>query len=361
MGTSAEAAARAAEAVATELARAVEEGTAPGAVALVGGVDGAWESVVAGVRRYGGALVTVDTRYDIASLTKVVAALSGLLRLLDAGEVALGDPVRRFFSNAGWFQEPSLADVTLEALATHASGLPAWRPLFAEVADRRQGLAWALQCPLEDAGGGYRYSDLGVIVLTAVLERVAGERLDTFLAHEVFGPLAMTRTGYGPLPAGVPVAATEYDALRGGVLEGTVHDENAWILDGVSGHAGVFAPAADLLAYGQAWLRLESPFASEAWLRAALEDRSRGEGPRRGLLWRLREPGWPFGSNCSASAYGHTGFTGTSLVVDPDGGWVTVLLTNRVHPTRDRGEGIGGLRERVHDAVTRAFAYGARA
>ena len=346
------------EQVAAALAQAVADGTVPGGVVLVGDRDGAWEPVAAGVRRYGGEAVTPDTRYDIASLTKVVGCLSGLLRLLDGGELALSDPVRRFFSNAGWFLDPSLGEVTLEALATHTSGLPAWRPLFAEVADRRQGLARTLQCELEDAGGGYRYSDLGVIVLTAVVERVAGERLDAFLAREVFAPLGMTRTGYGPLPEGVPVAATEDDGLRGGVLQGTVHDENAWILGGVSGHAGLFASAADLLAYGRAWLRLDAPFASAAWLRAALEDRSRGEGPRRGLLWRLAQADWPFGGACSAAAYGHTGFTGTSLVVDPEGGWVTVLLTNRVHPSREPGAGIGELRVRVHDAVARAFGDG---
>jgi len=361
MSTSEGAAARGRDAVAALVAGAVEDGTVPGGVALVGGRDRAWEPVAAGVRRYGGVAASADTRYDIASLTKVVAALSGLLRLLDAGEVALDDPVKRFFGNAGWFQEPSLGDVTLEALATHTSGLPAWRPLFAEAADRRQGLALTLQCPLEDGGGSYRYSDLGVIVLSAVLERVAGERLDRFLAREVFAPLGMADTGYGPLPADAPVAATEDDGLRGGILEGTVHDENAWILEGVSGHAGVFATAADLLAYGRAWLRLGAPFASEAWLRAALEDRSGGEGPRRGLLWRLYEPGWPFGDGCSASAYGHTGFTGTSLVVDPAAGWVAVLLTNRVHPGRDRGEGVGELRVRVHDAVARAFSGRSRA
>jgi len=341
-------------AVAAALAEAVADGTVPGGVALVAVGGQVWAPVLAGVRRYGGEAVGEDTRYDLASLTKVVGCLSGLLRLLDAGEIDLQDPVRRFFGNAGWFQQPSLGDVTVEALATHRSGLPAWRPLFAEVASRRQGLARLLQCELQDAGGGYRYSDPGVMVLGAIIERVAGERLDAFLAREVFHPLGMRRTGYGPLPAGVPVAATEDDALRGGVLEGVVHDENAWALDGVAGHAGLFAPAADLLAYARAWLTLEAPFASQTWLRAALDDRSGGEGPRRGLLWRLSDGGWPFGSGCSQAAFGHIGFTGTSLAVDPQASWAVVLLTNRVHPRRDRGEGIEALRVRVHEAVAAA-------
>lgn len=337
------------------LFHAVEAGTVPGGVLLVGGADDEWEPVVAGVRRYGGGPVDAATRYDLASLTKVVGCLSAFLRLLDAGELRLDDPVRRFYSNAGWFQDPSLGDVRLEALATHTSGLPAWKPLFAQVADRRMGLANVLQTPLEGHAGRYRYSDLGVMVLTAVIERAAGERLDSFLRREVFEPLGMDATGYNPGAERGPVAATEDDGLRGGMLEGVVHDENAWILDGVSGHAGLFAPAADLLAYGRAWLRLEAPFASERWMSEALVDRSTGEGPRRGLLWRLAQVDWPFGDAVSAKAFGHTGFTGTSLVVDPEQGWVVVLLTNRVHPSRERGSGIDGLRRDVHRLVAGGY------
>ncbi len=344
--------------VEARLGRAAADGTVPGGVALIAGVEGAWEPVVAGVRRYGGEPVTADTRYDLASVTKVVGCLSALLRLLDAGELRLDDPLRRFFSNAGWFQQPSLGDVTVAALATHRSGLPAWRPLFASAADRRMALAQVLQTPLEPTSDGFVYSDLGVMALTAVIERVAGERLDAFLRREVFEPLGMRSTGYGPLPPATPVAATEDDGLRGGVLEGVVHDENAWILDGVSGHAGLFAPAADLLAYGRAWLRLDAPFASEDWLRAALQDRSGGEGPRRGLLWRLAQPDWSFGAAGTADAFGHTGFTGTSLVIEPRQGWVAVLLTNRVHPHRDRGSGIEELRRDLHRIVAGAFAAG---
>jgi CubicO group peptidase (beta-lactamase class C family) len=342
-------------AVAAALEAAVADGTVPGGVILVAGADHVWEPVIAGVRRYGGERVTADTRYDLASLTKVVGCLSALLRLLDAGALRLEDRVRRFFSNAGWFQEPSLGDVSLEALATHVSGLPAWRPLFTQAADRRMGVAGVLQTPLEAHAGRYRYSDLGVIALTAVIERVAGERIDALLAREVFAPLGMERTGYGPLDPGLPVAATEDDGLRGGVLQGVVHDENAWALEGVSGHAGLFAPAADVIALGRAWLRLQAPFASEGVLRAALLDRSGGEGPRRGLLWRLREADWPFGPEATEAAFGHTGFTGTSLVVEPRQGWTAALLTNRVHPTREAGAGIEGLRRRVHGLVAGAF------
>jgi CubicO group peptidase (beta-lactamase class C family) len=343
------------EALRALLDAAVAEGVIPGGVALVGTADDAWEPVAVGVRRYGGAPADPQTRYDLASLTKVVGGLPALLRLLDAGEIALSDPVRRFFSNAGWFQTPSLADVTVEDLALHRAGLPAWTPLFALTSERRTAVAQVLQSPLSEPAGRFLYSDLGVIALGAIVERVSGERLDAFLEREVFAPLGMRDTGYGPLDASLPVAATEDDGLRGGVLEGVVHDENAWALDGVSAHAGLFGTARDLLAYGRAWLGGAPPFASEAWRVEALRDRSDGEGPRRGLLWRLFEPGWMFGERVSPAAFGHTGFTGTSLVVDPGRGWVSVLLTNRVHPSRERGQGIAELRRAVHDAVAEAF------
>lgn len=338
---------------------AVASGVVPGAVVLIGGADGAWDPIVAGVRRIGGEAVTADTRFDLASLTKVVACLPLLLRYLDAGELRLDDPVRRFFHNAGWFQDPTVADVTLEDLALHRSGLPAWKPLFALVSDRRTAIANTLQTELTGRRGSFVYSDLGVIVLTAVLERVAGERLDVALTREVLRPLGMSSSGYGPQPSGVPVAATEDDGLRGGVLQGQVHDENAWAMDGVSGHAGLFATAADLLTYCRAWLGRDAPFASTAWLDEAVRDRSNGDGTPRGLLWRLAEPGWAYGHGASAHAYAHSGFTGTSLAIDPDQGWICVLLTNRVHPDRAGGqEGIVALRRSVHAAVVEAYAMG---
>ena len=354
-GMAAQAGRRAVAALVTE---AVETGVVPGAVALVGGARGAWEPVVAGVRRYGGDAVTAATRYDLASVTKVVGCLPALLRLLHAGEVNLADPVRRFFTNAGWFQEPSLGGATIEDLALHRAGLPAWRPIFAQASTRLTAVANVLQTPVSEPRGRFLYSDLGVMVLAAIVERVARSTLDRFLAAEVFAPLGMDATGYGPPPLGAEVAATEDDGLRGGVLEGVVHDENAWALDGVSGHAGLFAPAADLLRYGRAWLTWSAPFASEHWLREAVRDRSDGEGPRRGLLWRVSEPAWAFGDGASRAAFGHTGFTGTSLAIDPEQGWVVVLLTNRVHPTREGGDGIVALRRRVHEAVAAAALEG---
>lgn len=349
------AAEEAVSAAAPLLAAAVAEKVTPGAVLQVAGPSGAGASLAVGALAYGGAPVSAATSYDLASLTKVVACLPSLLALMDAGEVALSDKVSKFFANAGWMQEQSLGDVTVHDLVMHRSGMQAWRPLFAWLHDRRMIVTNVLQSSLLEPRGVNLYSDLGVIVLTAIVERVAGRRIDDFARDAVFQPLGMADTRFGPLAAGANVAATEEDGLRG-LLSGRVHDENADAMGGVSGHAGLFGTAADLTRYGQAWLGFEAPFASAALMRQAASDLSTGEGVRRGILWRCAMEGWPFGSGPSAQAFGHTGFTGTSLVVDPALGCVVTLLTNRVHPHRGSADGIILLRRAVHDAVAAAFA-----
>jgi len=295
--------------------------------------------------------MTPDTRFDLASLSKVVGTLPAVLALVHAGEVALSDPMRRFFSQAGWFQTPSLGDTTLRQLLTHTSGLPAWRPIFASAGGRLTALASVLQTPLTHPAGRVVYSDLGFMLLGAVVERVGGVRLDAFTHEHVFGPLGMTATGYG-VPDGAAVAATEDCGWRGRLLEGEVHDENAFVFGGVAGHAGLFGTAADLARYAGAWLRLEAPFAPPELLReATLEQEAGDEGGRRGLGWQLAGAGSSAGHAADPAAYGHTGFTGTSLWLDPGRGRFAVLLTNRVHPSRFGGGTIHALRVGFHDAV----------
>src|SRR5690606_15660477 len=144
----------------------------------------------------------------------VVGCLPLLLRLLAEGELTLDDKVSRFFSNAGWFQDRSLGDVTLEELALHSSGLPGWRPLFATVSQRRTAVANVLQTPLDGEPGRFMYSDLGLIVLGAVVERVMSERLDSAFRRHVAEPLGMSSVRYAPLPEGTSVAPTEDDGWR---------------------------------------------------------------------------------------------------------------------------------------------------
>ena len=326
----------------------------PGAVAFVGTREDAECVAAAGVTRLqGGVPVTPGTVYDLASLTKVVATLPAVLKLVGEGEIGLDDRVRRFFSNAGWFQDPSLGDATVKELLTHTSGLPAWKPLFALSGERRTVLANVLQTSLEHPGA-YTYSDLGFILLGAVVERVSGERQDAFVQRYVFGPLGMTETRYGPVRS-EHVAATEDCGWRGELLQGVVHDENAFVMGGVAGHAGLFGTAKDLATYAQAWLRLDPRLGPEDLLRDAVREHFSGGSERRGLGWMLKGEGSSAGRHASAYAYGHTGFTGTSLWVDPVGGWFAVLLTNRAHPSRENGRNIHPLRVAFHEAVARGF------
>ena len=336
------------------LEAAVADKVIPGAVAVAGTADSVEEVAAVGVRRYGGAAVTNDTRYDLASLTKVVATLPSILRLVSDEALSLEDKVGKFFSNAGWFQNPSLAEVTVQQLLTHTSGLPAWKPLFATVSERRTAVANVLQTNLEHAPKAFVYSDLGFILLGAILERVSGLRQDAFVQKFVFEPLSMKDTCYGPIPP-ANVAATEDCGWRGQVLEGVVHDENAFVMDHVAGHAGLFGAAFDLARYAQAWLTWDIRLGDEAVLREAVKEKVRDGQVRRGLGWQLKGEGSSAGDLASDAAFGHTGFTGTSLWLDPDQGWFAVLLTNRVHPTRFGGEGIHALRRAFHDEVARAL------
>lgn len=343
------------------LESAIADRVTPGAVLHAVSARGAELRVAAGRLTYEGSSTPVghDTVYDLASLTKVVACLPLLLHLLSEREVSLEDTVSRFFANAGWFQEPSLADVTLEDLALHRSGLPAWRPLFANVSERLTATANVLQTHVSEPKGSFVYSDLGAMVLGAVIERVLGERIDAAFNRIVAEPLGMRSTRYAPLPAGASVAPTEDDGWRGRLLKGEVHDENATVMDGVSAHAGLFGKSSDLIRYASAWLALEAPFARSEWLREAVRDRSGGSGPARGLLWRLNDPvEWPLGAGVSSEAYGHTGFTGTSIVMDPVAGWASVLLTNRVHPRRGDASPVARLRRATHELVAAAFGTG---
>ena len=342
------------------LEEAVTRGDIPSAIAIAGNRCDQQLITATGVRHYASEtevtpLVTRETVYDLASLTKVVATLPAILKLIDAHEIALGDPVKRFFSNAGWFQQPTIADATVQQLLTHTSGFPAWKPLFALVSTRETAVANVLQTALEHPPGHYAYSDLGFMLLGALIERVSGARQDVFVTREVLEPLGMHNTRFGPV-LGIPVAATEDCGWRNRLLEGEVHDENAFVMTGIAGHAGLFGTADDLARYAQAWLTFDARLASEHLLRQAVSEHLEQHGNRRALGWALNGKEVSAGRAASQRAFGHTGFTGTSLWCDPEQGWFAVLLTNRVHPSRTRGQGIQALRAAFHDAVATAHA-----
>lgn len=332
------------------LEEAVIKQDIPGAVAVAGTTLEQHLLTACGLRRYGGEGVNPDTRYDLASLSKVVSTLPGILKLVSEGEISFEDKIGKFFSNAGWFQTPSLSDVTIRQLLTHSSGLPAWKTLFAFVSTRQTAVANILQSELTHKPGTIVYSDLGFMLLGILIERVSKLRQDAFAKRYIFEPLGMKETCYGPL-VNVPVAATEDCGWRNQVLEGIVHDENAFVMEGVAGHAGLFATAGDVATYAQAWLRLDSRLGKEEVLQEAIKEQLTDGSLRRGLGWLLKSENSFAGVFASAEGYGHTGFTGTSIWIEPRRNKFAVLLTNRVHPTRHHGANMHQIRQAFHQAL----------
>jgi CubicO group peptidase (beta-lactamase class C family) len=322
--------------------RAVAAGVVPGAV-LAAGLRTAepllWH--VAGDAQRDAAAsrpMTADTVFDLASLTKVVATTPCLLRLAAWGEVGLDEPVRRYLPGFTGKDQ-----VTARHLLSHTSGLPSQRRYYRHLHDPAAIRAAALAEPLAaQPGTVFCYSDAGFIVLGELAAAVAGCGLDQLVQDLVCAPLGLAGTRYLP-PATDRIAATE--PADGVAKVGVVHDENAAALGGVAGHAGLFGTAADLAHYAATWVQGD-------WPAEALRCQTEGLGGRRGLGWGLRGDPWDnMGDGWPASGAGHTGFTGTSLSIDPASGLWAVLLTNAVHFGRGPEHSVVGLRKQVHAAV----------
>ena len=300
------------------------------------------------------------TVYDLASLTKVVALTTGIMLAVDEGRLVLDTPVRLWvpeFAGAGKDQ------VTLRHLLTHTSGLPPFRRLWLETATAAEARDTILATQLDTVPGTRTsYSDLGAILLTWVLEGSYGTSIDTLLEQRVFGPLGMHSTRYQP-PAtwSRGIAPTEDDPWRGHILRGEVHDENAAWLGGVSGHAGLFSTAEDLLTFGEWLLSGLTPTGTNGgdhrWpvpapnaLPSFVVPQHLVTGSSRALGWDTPSEGSSAGTRLGPRSFGHTGYTGTSIWIDPDRALVVVLLTNRVHPTRDNPR-LTPLRPVVADRV----------
>jgi CubicO group peptidase (beta-lactamase class C family) len=278
-----------------------------------------------------------DTVFDIASLTKLFTAVL-VLREVERGRVALDAPVARYLPE---FAAAGKATVTVGQLFTHTGGL-AENIDLSGYPDRPAALHAVLVAPLERGlapGRQFHYSDLGMITLGAVVERVSGQRLDELLQAEIAGPLGLYDTGYRPDPAryGDRIAATEYRPGVG-VLRGVTHDEKVGPLGGVAGHAGVFSTARDLAVFAQTLLDGgrygDTRILREATVRSMITNVNAGfPGHDHGLGLELNQP-WYMGPLAGPASFGHTGYTGTSLVADPRSGTVLVFLTNQVHPDR---------------------------
>jgi CubicO group peptidase (beta-lactamase class C family) len=353
---------------------AVAGGVIPGAV-LAAGI-GTAEPVISHVAGYAQAdsqarrAMTDDTIFDLASLTKVVATLPCVLRLVAAGQLGLDHPAARYLPG---FAGAGKDAVTVRQLLTHTSGLPAHREYYEYLHDPAQVRAAALAEPLEaEPGRRVCYSDIGFITLGELCAAVAGDSLDRLAAELVCAPLGMTDTGYLP-DAGLAGRIASTELIAGVATTGVVHDENAAALGGVAGHAGLFGTAADLAGYAAAWAAggpgLEAALGVPDWLRAdALRCQTEGlpgvprpgetapVADRRGLGWGLRGDRWDnMGDGWPVSGAGHTGFTGTSLSIDPASGLWAVLLTNAVHFGRGPRHSVVGLRKQVHAAVAAAL------
>ncbi|HOX20959.1 MAG TPA: serine hydrolase domain-containing protein [Gemmatimonadales bacterium] len=331
---------------------AVAAGAAPGIVVAV-----SWPGhrYVYGTGRLGVGIRTRPnnrTVYDLASLTKVVGLTTAVMWAVEEGRLDLDAPASRYLPA---FQGPGTDSVTIRLLLAHASGLPAWRPLYLLAYSRPAVLAVADSTPLDTLPGArFTYSDIGAILLTQAVESVYGERIDSLLARRLFTPLGMRSTAYNPPVAWLPrVAPTEFDSLRNRMIRGQVHDENAWRMDGVSGHAGIFSTGDDLLTFGEWWVA----HASDSVVHAFTVPQHLPPGSPRALGWEVPTADNTGSGYLSAGSVGHTGFTGTSIWMDPARQVVIVVLANRVHPTR-ANERFAGVRRGVGDRVLLALDPG---
>jgi CubicO group peptidase (beta-lactamase class C family) len=339
------------------LDRALADSAFPGGVAVIGSRDGILASYGVGVLdRAIPVRPDEETIWDLASLTKVVALTSAMIVLVDEGRIDLDAPVQRYLPEwSGGGKER----VTVRHLLTHSSGLPAWRPLYKEAVGPQDAAALVLATPLDTVPGARMvYSDLGIVLAGTIVERIAGQPLDAFVRERVFEPLGMTSTMYRPDSSLLArIAPTEFDPWRQRQPRGEVHDENAFALGGVAGHAGLFGTARDLARLARAYLNggtLDGARFARPETLARFTARQDPALSHRAIGWET-----PTGSNSaghllSPSAFGHTGFTGTSIWIDPERDLFVVLLTNRVNPTRQNLR-ISRVRVALADAVAPLF------
>jgi CubicO group peptidase (beta-lactamase class C family) len=301
---------------------------------------------------------TVETIFDLASLTKVIATAPLIMRTLEAGRLNLDD---RVADAIRCWRGADREHVTISDLLEHASGLTAYLPFFRDHQGRDAFERAICAMPLEyEPRTQSIYSDLGFMLLGFILEDVnrlpLAQQFDHFVADALSGPLGFHSAGVAAQDSSREererTAPTELDLWRGRLLQGDVHDENAWALGGAAGHTGVFGTVAAVGEFARAvlvGLLGGASFAStETLQRFAMKTAVRGSS--RALAWDTMLPTSSCGTRMSARAIGHTGFTGTSLWIDPERNLYVALLTNRVHPTRDNHQ-IQAFRRRLHDEI----------
>jgi CubicO group peptidase (beta-lactamase class C family) len=334
------------------LRQAIADSAFPGAVVVIGSA----REVL--LREGFGVLDPADRRrpddrtvWDLASLTKVVGTTTAVLALVAEGRVALDSPAVRYLPQwAGG--SPA---VTVRHLLTHSAGLPAGRPYYRTAATREEALAQLFETRPDTAPGGrYLYSDIGFLLLGQLVETVRGAPLDEVVAATLSRPLGLRDTRFRPPASWVRrTAPTEMDPWRGRQVRGEVHDENAVRFGGVAGHAGLFSSGRDLARVAQLLLRRGEWNGRPVLPSATLGEFLRLQQPllsHRALGWETPSGTNSAGARLSPRAAGHTGFTGTSLWVDPDRDLFVILLTNRVNPSRQNTR-IGAVRVALANAV----------
>jgi CubicO group peptidase (beta-lactamase class C family) len=338
--------------------RGISAGGYPGAAVVVGRRGAAvWEKGFGKLSWEKGSAPVVAERtiYDLASLTKVVGTTTAIMVLYDQGKVRLDDPVSVYVPE---FSGGEKDRVTVRMLLEHRSGLPAGRDLWRIAHSPEEARAAVIATPLGcEPGRCYEYSDLGADMLGFVVESASGERLDQFLAERVFQPLGMTDTFFRPADSlKTRVAPTEVAPPRGYPLQGEVHDENAYALGGVAGHAGLFSTAADLAVFAQMMLNGGAYNGTRIVADSTVALFTKRAAGTRALGWDTCAGSGGCGQYLGEDAYGHTGFTGTSLWLDPDRDMFVVLLTNRVHEARARrpAKVISDVRADLADAAALA-------
>ena len=314
--------------------------------------------------------VTTATIFDLASLTKVVATTTVAMILYERGLLDLEAPVAAIvpeFADGLCDRDEDEDDelegndirreVTVRMLLAHSSGLPAYEKLFLRAQTRAQLLHAAFRAPLKATPGAHaEYSDIGFIILGIVLERLADESLDTFCQREIFGPLGMTHTTFNPastLKKSIPPTADDR-TFRRRIIQGEVQDENASILGGVAGHAGLFSAAEDLAIFAHAMLNAGHPILRPETVAVFTQREPTPEGTSRALGWDTPSAPSQSGKYFSSRSFGHLGYTGTSLWLDAERQLSVTLLTNRTWPDC-QNQAIKPLRPAFHDAVIEAL------
>lgn len=320
------------------VSRGIRAGGFPGASVIVGRRGAAVFSKGYGRLSWSKDASRVDpdvTIYDLASLTKVVGTTTAIMLLYDEGRISLDARVVEYLPafTGGWKDS-----ITVRQLLTHRSGLPASRDLWKLATNPQEARLGVIDAVLQCRPGVcFEYSDLGMVLLGMVVENITGVGLDRFLHERVFEPLGMTSTLFRPAASlRARIAPTDVSPPRGYPLRGEVADENAYVLGGIAGHAGLFSTAGDISVFAQMMLNGGEFNGVRIITDTTIARFTRRTAGTRALGWDTADGDGGSGSYLSANAYGHTGYTGTSLWIDPDRELFVVLLTNRVHAARAR-------------------------